>query len=209
MGKYWVEGTLRTFGAISRGFGSPASDPPPVTPYEVIYESGKVSLRHYQPAQRIHRTPVILVYALIKRPYILDLLPGKSVVENLLDQGFEVYLIDWIPPGANDTWRGFDAYVNGDLADAVRAVQIKEDTEQVTVLGYCFGALLSLVYTALHQRNVKNLVTLTLPLDMGVRELPVYNLRSEEHTSELQSHLNLVCRLLLEKKKKRHQHKRP
>src|SRR5260370_26241633 len=29
------------------------------------------------------------------------------------------------------------------------------------------------------------------------------SLRSEEHTSELQSHLNLVCRLLLEKKKKR------
>jgi poly[(R)-3-hydroxyalkanoate] polymerase subunit PhaC len=173
---YWVEGTLRTFEAVSRGFGSPSSDPPPVTPYEVIYESGKVSLRHYQPAQRRHRTPLIVVYALIKRPYILDLLPGKSVVENLLNQGFEVYLVDWLPPGAKDTWRGFDAYVNHDLADAVRAVQIAEDSEQVTVLGYCFGALLSLVYTALHQRNVKNLVTLTLPLDMGVRELPVYNL---------------------------------
>ena len=64
---YWMEGTLRTFEAVSRGFGSPASDPPPVTPYEVIYESGKVSLRHYQPAQRRHRTPIILVYALIKR----------------------------------------------------------------------------------------------------------------------------------------------
>src|SRR5207237_9326317 len=34
-------------------------------------------------------------------------------------------------------------------------------------------------------------------------------MRSEEHTSELQSHLNLVCRLLLEKKKKRKQVTRP
>src|SRR5260370_31424578 len=36
-------------------------------------------------------------------------------------------------------------------------------------------------------------------------ETLVENLRSEEHTSELQSHLNLVCRLLLEKKKKKNE----
>src|SRR5690242_20861244 len=35
------------------------------------------------------------------------------------------------------------------------------------------------------------------------REPPLLSRRSEEHTSELQSHVNLVCRLLLEKKKKK------
>src|SRR5207237_8214591 len=35
-----------------------------------------------------------------------------------------------------------------------------------------------------------------------------WNARSEEHTSELQSHLNLVCRLLLEKKKKKQENTR-
>ena len=46
------------------------------------------------------------------------------MIENLTNQGFDVYFIDWIPPDASDTWRGFDAYVNGDVANAVRAVQI-------------------------------------------------------------------------------------
>lgn len=173
---YWTDGILRTLGAIGRGFGSPAEDPAPVTPYEVIYKGGKVSLRHYRPVERRHKMPLLIVYALIKRPFVLDLQPGKSVVESLLNQGFELYLIDWIPPTAADTWRGFDAYVNDDLANAVRAVQVSEGVEEVNLLGYCFGALLSLLYTALHPENVKNLLTLTAPFDLGNRELPVYRL---------------------------------
>jgi polyhydroxyalkanoate synthase len=173
---YWVDGALRSLEAFGRGYGSPESDPPPVTPYDVIYEGGKVSLRHYKPATRLHKTPILLVYALIKRPYILDLQEGKSVVQSLLGQGFEVYLIDWLPPTREDAWRGFDAYVNEDLANAVRAVQIVEGVERVNLMGYCFGALLALLYAALHPGNIKNLVTLTIPFDMGMRELAIYKL---------------------------------
>lgn len=173
---YWLDGTMRTLEAFGRGFGSPETDPPPVTPYQVIYEGGKVRLRHYSAPERLHRTPILIVYALIKRPYILDLQPGKSVVQNLLGQGFEVYLIDWLPPNRHDTKLGFDGYVNQEIANAVRAVQIAQQVEQVNLLGYCFGALLSLLYTALHPENVKNLVTLTTPFDMSGRELPIYNL---------------------------------
>lgn len=174
---FWMEGALRTFDAIGRGYGSQVeSDPAPLTPYEITYRAGVVSLRHYRPEVRRHATPVVIVYALIKRPFILDLQADKSVIRTLLDQGFEVYLIDWIPPGAGDEWRGFDSYVNEELANAVRAVQIEEGVEQVNVLGYCFGALLSLIYTALHRENVANLVTLTIPFDMSVRELSVYNM---------------------------------
>jgi len=184
---HWLDGAVRTLGAIGRGFGSQVSaDPPPVTPYDVIYEGGKVSLRHYHAPNRIHATPIVLVYALIKRPFVMDLQPGKSVVESLLKQGFDVYLTDWIPPTKEDAWRGFDAYVNGDLANAVRAVQIAENVEQVHVLGYCFGALLSLLYTALHPENVKNLVTLTIPFDMSVRELPIYNLMDQVDDSAVE-----------------------
>ena len=173
---YWVDGAMRSIEAFGRGYGSPETDPAPVTPYDVVYEGGKVSLRHYKPETRLHKTPILLVYALIKRPYILDLQPGKSVVQSLLGQGFEVYLIDWLPPAREDAWRGFDAYVNEDLANAMRAVQIAEGVEQVNLMGYCFGALLALLYAAIHPRNVKNLITLTIPFDMGVRDLAIYNL---------------------------------
>lgn len=176
---FWTEGAIRTLNAIRDGFGAPENDPPAVTPYRVIYEGGKVSLRHYEARGPLrHRTPLLLVYALIKRPWILDMQSGRSVIESLTGQGFEVYLIDWIPPNEDDTWRGFDAYVNGDVANAVRAVQLHTGSRQVSVLGYCFGALLSLMYTALHQGEVKNLITLTIPLDMTVRELPMTHLAS-------------------------------
>jgi polyhydroxyalkanoate synthase len=184
---YWFEGAVRTLDAIGRGFGSQVSaDPAPVTPYDVVYEGGKVSLRHYRAQNRIHATPIVLVYALIKRPFVMDLQAGKSVVESLLKQGFDVYLTDWIPPTREDAWRGFDAYVNQDLANAVRAVQIEENVEQVHLLGYCFGALLSLIYTALHPENVKNLVTLAVPFDMGVRELSIYHLMDQVDDSAVE-----------------------
>ena len=169
-----TEGAIRSLESIRDGYGAPANDPPPATPSRIIYEGGKVRLRHYA-ARGIMRkhTPLLLVYALIKRPFILDLQPGRSVIEVLINQGFDVYLIDWIPPGPGDDWRGFDAYVNHDVANAARAVKIHFGSDQVTVLGYCFGALLAVMYAALHPREVKNLVTLTIPFDMSVRELPI------------------------------------
>ncbi len=173
---YWMEGALRTLDAFRTGFGATMDDPPPTTPSRVIYESGLVRLRHYEARGTAHHTPVLLIYSLIKRPFILDLQPGRSVVEVLVKQGFDVYLIDWIPPRREDKWRGFDAYVNQDIADAVRAIQIHSGVEQISILGYCFGALLATMYTALHGANVKNLVALTIPFDTSVRRLPIEHL---------------------------------
>ena len=173
---FWIEGAMRTLEAFGQGYGSPQTDPPATTPYRVVYEGGMLRLRHYQPFERRHKTPLLIVYALIKRPFILDLQPGKSVVESLVQQGYEVYLTDWLPPARKDSWRGFDAYVNGDIADAVRVLQIREGVEQVNLMGYCLGALLTVLYSSLHPANVKNLITLTVPFDMEVRHLPFYNL---------------------------------
>jgi len=118
----------------------------------------------------------MLVYSLIKRPFVLDLAQGNSVVENLTRQGFEVFLTDWLAPTSADSWSGFDAYVNEDLANGVRAIRLHTGIERVTILGYCLGALLGVIYAALHSGDVKTLVTLTLPLDMSARDSPAYSL---------------------------------
>ena len=151
-------------------------DPPPTTSSEVLYEGGKLRLRYYRPVGKPLTTPLLLVYALIKRPFILDLQPGNSVIENLTRKGIPIYLTDWIPPTAADAWRGFDAYVNGDLVNAVAAVQEHANVEQVSLLGYCFGGLLSTMYAALHPQNVKNLITLSVPLDWSKQSIPFFNL---------------------------------
>ena len=93
--------------------------------------------------------PLLLIYSLIKRPFILDLQPGRSVVEYLVNKGFDVYLIDWIPPRPADKSAASTTYVNQDIANAVRAIQIYSGSEQISILGYCFGALLALMYSAL------------------------------------------------------------
>jgi len=188
--QYWTDGAIRYLEGLRNGLTEPfpvREDPPPVTPYEVIYEEGKVRLRYYRAAGTSQAVPLLIVYALIKRPYILDLLPGKSVVQSLIDQGIDVYLTDWIPPTRADSWRGFAAYVNRDLANAVRAVQIHSGVEQVSLLGYCFGALLTTMYTALHPEAVENLITLTLPLDMSMREVPLFGLLDKLRPETLES----------------------
>ncbi|HUA34708.1 MAG TPA: alpha/beta fold hydrolase [Candidatus Binataceae bacterium] len=173
---FWMEGAMRTLDAVRAGFGIPMDDPEPATPSRVIFESGLVRLRCYEARGTARRTPILLVYSLIKRPFILDLQKGRSVVEFLVNQGFDVYLIDWIPPRQSDKWRGFDAYVNIDIRNAVRAIQIHSGIERISILGYCFGALLSVMYAALHPNTVSNLISLTIPFDSSKRDLPIEHL---------------------------------
>lgn len=175
----WLNGAVRSLESFRRSLISPFpthEDPPPTTSFEVLYEGGKVRLRYYRPIGKPLATPLLLVYALIKRPFILDLQPGISAIDNLTRQGIPVYLTDWIPPTAADTWRGFDAYVNGDLVNAVHAVQEHARVDKISLLGYCFGGLLSTLYTALHPKTVKNLLTLSLPLDWSKQDIPFFNM---------------------------------
>lgn len=68
---------------------------------------------------------------------------------------FEVFLVDWIPPAVEDNRRGFDAYVDVDLANRIRAVSRHQQVDQVSLVGYCFGASPSALYAAPHPRSVK------------------------------------------------------
>src|SRR5882724_8891605 len=147
--------------------GHPTDGFTPCTTSRIAYEGGKLRLRHYAPVEPARSTPILLVYALIKRAFILDLAPERSVVQRLTQQGFHVYLTDWLAPARGDSWRGLDTYVNEDLANAVRVVQAERGTGQVSIIGYCQGALLGVIYAALHPMLVRNLVALAVPLEMS------------------------------------------
>ena len=179
MTESWADGTMQLCNGLRRGWSTPFptwEDPPPVTPFEVVADYGKLRLRHYRAQGAARNAPVFLVYAPIKRPFILDFQPGRSVIEGLTARGFSVYLTDWMPPTSADTWRGLDAYVNQDLVRAVQCIQNREEIDQITLLGYCLGGLFGAVYTALHSHTVKQYIALALPLDLSIREIPVYAL---------------------------------
>jgi polyhydroxyalkanoate synthase len=136
------------------------------TPREVVWTHRKTTLHRYRSAQRRHAVPVLLVFALINRPDIFDLRPGHSFVEFLLNEGYDVFLLDWGVPGEEDDDLGLADYVCDELHWAVRETLRASGRHEVSLVGWCIGATLAAIYTALHASGpVRNLIVLTMPID--------------------------------------------
>jgi polyhydroxyalkanoate synthase len=134
------------------------------TPHEIVYEEDRVKLKHYFPlAETRVKTPLLMVYALINRETMLDLQPGKSVVENLLKEGIDLYMIDWGYPTRKDRYQGIDDHVNGYLANIVDFVRHRHEAPKINLMGICMGGSFCTMYSALHPEKVKNLITTVSP----------------------------------------------
>ena len=145
------------------------------TPREVVWSRNKARLYRYRSEhERRHRIPVLFVYALLNRPYCLDLMPGNSFVEFLVDEGFDVYLLDWGIPGLEDRDQSFDELVLDFMPRAVRTVLRCAGTDEFTLFGYCMGGSLSLMYAALHPRGLRNLILLATPVDCAPAHTGLY-----------------------------------
>jgi polyhydroxyalkanoate synthase subunit PhaC len=133
---------------------------------EVVYEEGRLKLLHYVSEVPVrYRTPQLFVFALVNRPYILDLKKGKSVVEHFVRGGFDTYLIDWGTPTDADRHRTLDDYINGSMLNVVEFLRERCKVPQVNMLGYCMGGTMSSMFTALHQQLVRNLILLAAGID--------------------------------------------
>jgi len=136
------------------------------TAHEVLAETRTYRLLHYQQmVSKTAKTPILIVYALINKSYVLDLQKDKSWVKSLLSQGFDVYLIDWKTPDSVDKYVSFDDYVNSFIYDCVNIVLKKCKVDKVTLHGYCMGATMSIMYTTLYQDKVRNLAVIAPVVD--------------------------------------------
>ena len=141
------------------------------SPSEVVYEEDRLKLLHYlSDAKPRRKTPLIFVFALVNRPYILDLKEGRSVVSHFVKAGFDTYLIDWGAPTHADRHLTLEDYINGYMANVVDYVRERTGAPQVSILGYCMGGTMSVMYTALHPEKVKNLLLLAAGIDFATRE---------------------------------------
>jgi len=135
------------------------------TPSTVVYSENKLDLLHYEPVtEQRHDTPILVVYALINRPYILDLQPDRSVVRRLLEDGFDVYLVDWGEPSQLDAALSLEDYVNRYIDNCVDVVRERSGVDAVNLLGYCMGGTMSAMYASLHPEKVKNLALMAASL---------------------------------------------
>jgi polyhydroxyalkanoate synthase subunit PhaC len=145
-----------------------------ITPRQAVWSRDQVVLYRYEGGSRSRRTPVLLVMSLVTRPYVFDLRPGNSLVEDLLKAGFDVFLLDWGSPTPADAPNTLSTYCDEYIPRAVDAVCAISDVEAVTVFGYCLGGTLALLSTAGNpEMLVRNLVVLATPLDFAeLRPLP-------------------------------------
>lgn len=134
------------------------------TPCDIVYQEDRVRLKHYRPlTTRRLKTPLLLVSALINRETMLDLEPGKSVVQNLLQEGIQVYLVDWGYPTRKDRYLTIDDHVNGYLDTLVDFLLERHRLPQINLMGVCLGGTFTVMYAAQHPEKVKNLITILTP----------------------------------------------
>jgi polyhydroxyalkanoate synthase len=141
------------------------------TPKQEVWRDGNVTLLRFEPlVETPHPVPVLIVYALVNRPYMIDLQEDRSLVRNLLSLGLDVYLVDWGYPGPTDRWLTLEDYIEGYVGDCVDVLCRRHDVEQINLLGICQGGTFSLCYSSLHQDKVKNLITMVTPVDFHRKE---------------------------------------
>ncbi len=144
------------------------------TESETIHAENKLTLQYYEPEEKRHETPIFIVYALVNRPYILDLQPDRSVIRHLLSEGFDVYLVNWGEPSVLDQTLSMSDYVNRYMDNCTQAIREHAEVEDVHLLGYCMGGTMSIMYATQYPEHVRTLSLMATPLsfdgDGGILE---------------------------------------
>lgn len=144
------------------------------TPKQLIWTLNKAKLYRYipqVPQDQQFRIPLLMVFAIMNRPYVLDLRPGHSFVEFMVKRGYDVFLLDWGIPGPEDCDLKYDDYVLEYLPRVIRKLKAVTRSSEFSMLGWCLGALISTMYASLRPDDgLKNLILLTAPLDFSDKQ---------------------------------------
>ena len=142
-----------------------------VTPKEEVYREDKVVMYRFKPmVNQPLSIPVLIIYALVNRPFMVDLQKDRSLVANLLKLGLDVYLIDWGYPTRADRWLTLDDYINDYINNCVDVVRKRHDLEKINLLGICQGGTFSLCYSSIYPDKIKNLLVMVAPIDFQMPE---------------------------------------
>ena len=127
-----------------------------VTPYDVVWREDRVKLKHYHARSApLLKTPLFIVYAQVNRETMLDLQPGRSVVETFLNAGLDIYMLDWGYPTRKDRFLNLDDHVNGYIYNAVEFILKEHGLDKLNIMAICQGGTMCVMYAALHPEKVK------------------------------------------------------
>ena len=138
------------------------------TPKDVVWARDRCQLWRYRSDRRSLSPPLLIVFSLVTRSYVLDLRRGNSFVEHLLSAGFDVFLLDWGVADERDADNELEDYVDGYLAEAVDRTRSEAGCDEVNLLGYCYGGVLALLFAAHHpEAPLRSLTVMATPVDFS------------------------------------------
>lgn len=142
---------------------------------QLVFQYNFTKLYHYQPTTKpVHSVPVLVVFATVNKAEVLDLMPDHSFIRGLLDQGLDVYMLDWgeVPVGMEI---GFADYVDEYLKKTLHFIKESNQVEKIDVVGICQGGLISLCYAALND-DIHKLTLISTPVDFHAGSNAVSNI---------------------------------
>jgi polyhydroxyalkanoate synthase len=150
----------------------------------VVFRTDVFELIQYRPlANEVWQEPVLMVPPVINKFYIMDIAPGRSLVEYCLQQGHQMFAISWRNPTAAHRHWGFDTYGQS-IIDALDAIQDITASDRVHVQASCSGGILAAM-TAAHltatgrQERLASLTLMVTVLDSTQAGLPAAALNED------------------------------
>lgn len=145
------------------------------TPKDLVWESGHVKMYHYRrdtPAKC--KTPVLVSFAMLNRHDVLDLQNDRSLMKKLLDEGLDIYIMDWGYPTKADRYETMEDYIDGYMNDAVDFVRKSNKVDKIHKMGICQGGTYSMIYASLYPEKLKSLTTYVAPFDFSTNSCMLY-----------------------------------
>jgi polyhydroxyalkanoate synthase len=138
------------------------------TPKHLVWSRGHAQLWRYHSDRVTLRPPLLIVFSLVTKSYVLDLQPGNSFVEHLQSAGFDVFLLDWRQADERQAGERLEDYADAYLPAAVEQTREVAGAETVNLFGYCYGGVLSLLYAAHHpDAPLRSLAVMATPVDFS------------------------------------------
>ncbi|WP_201716014.1 alpha/beta fold hydrolase [Rossellomorea arthrocnemi] len=140
---------------------------------EKIWNKYNSTLWFYAPEKTNGHIPVFLLYSHINKPSILDLTKEHSLIGKFLQEGYDVYLLEFAEPDAEESGIGLAEYLSQYVDPCIRHALRHSGKDQLSLSGFCLGGTLAVIYAALHPQFIRNLLLFVTPIDFD--QIPDYH----------------------------------
>ncbi len=145
------------------------------TPKELVWSSDKIKMYHYtRDSKPKCATPVLVSFAMLNRHDVLDLQPDRSLMAKLIEEGLDVYIMDWGYHDRSDRYLTMEDYIDGYMNDAVDFLRKRHNTKKIHKMGICQGGTFSMIYASLYPEKLQSLTTYVAPYDFSTTKCMLY-----------------------------------